>query len=122
MYIFPHASSGRASGAICQVYDVAQGQDLPEEKIWDKSLKSSQLVAGAWVRFTSPLPRADDAFGSDPWIRRHSGDAQSQSAMAGGDARVDGTRVLSHCDAIKAAVVGRQHYKGTAVKWPTAST
>ena len=113
--------SGRVSGTVRNVYDVVQGQDLPEEKIRDTS---SQLVGGAWVRFTSPLPRADDrdAVESDPWIRRHSADAQSQSAMAGGDARVDGTRVLSHCDAMKAAVVGRQRYKGTAVKWPTAST
>ena len=75
--------SGRVSGTVRNVYDVVQGQDLPEEKIRDTS---SQLVGGAWVRFTSPLPRADDrdAVESDPWIRRHSADAQSQSAMAGG--------------------------------------
>ena len=64
--------SGRASGTIRNVYDVVHGQHLPDKKIRDTS---SQLVVGAWVRFTSPLPRADDAFDSDPWIRRHSTDA-----------------------------------------------
>ncbi len=60
--------SGRVSGTVRNVYDVVQGQDLPEEKIRDTS---SQLVGGAWVRFPSPLPRAGDrdAVESDPWIR-----------------------------------------------------
>jgi hypothetical protein len=50
---------------------------------------------------------------------------KAKAPWLGGDASVDGshgTRVLSHCDAMNAAVVGRQRYKGTAVKWPTAST
>jgi hypothetical protein len=109
--------SGRASGTIRNVYDVVHGQHLPDKKIRDTS---SQLVVGAWVRFTSPLPRADDAFDSDPWIRRHSTDApkpKRHGCWLGGDAKVDGTLgVLSHCDAMKTAVVGRRRFKGTAGK------
>jgi hypothetical protein len=50
-----------------------QGHDIPEVNIRDMS---SRLVVGAWAQFTSPLPQADDAVESDPWIRRHSADAQ----------------------------------------------
>jgi hypothetical protein len=43
---------------------------------------------------------------------------EAKAPWLGGDARVDGTLgVMSHCDAMKAGVVGRQRCKGTAVKW-----
>jgi hypothetical protein len=43
---------------------------------------------------------------------------KAKAPWLGDDARVDGTLgVMSHCDAMKAGVVGRQRYKGTAVKW-----